>query len=278
MNLREALIAGSEHGTDRLSVEADRRLRRRLGLESVTSTRRVWVWPALGAFAAAAILVIVLWNNRSTNEPAKTAVVATDGSAEAVEPWANVHIYSAQGTQVTKHDDRLVLADGSIEIVRKDQKPMIVDVPQGRVVIASYRSRITADRESFTILLDDGTGHYTDVAGNTYPIVSNVEFVWPRPAVAPPAPAPMKSKRGRANLAPGETPPVGESTAPPSLTPPIRRPDTPCTYKSDCDPGATCRKNEHGESVCMGNGGEAAACWFDNDCLSNLCVSRRCAP
>lgn len=289
MNLRDALIAGSAHGTDRLSVDADRRLRRRLGLESAAS-RRVWVWPALGAFAVAAAIAIVVFTRPS--ERTQVATPATDTlevaatSPSATVSWLGATIVASPGTHVEKRGDGLVLAHGAIEIQRTDVKPMVVTVPMGRAVFASYRSSIKATPESVVITLGDGTGHFTDASGQTYPLGPAAALVLPAPSAAVPAAPPavvppstqVKPPRGRVNLAPGETPPATESSGPPSLTPPIVRPDTPCTYKSDCAEGATCRKNEHGESVCMGHGGEGAACWFDNDCTSNLCVSRRCAP
>jgi len=311
MNLRDALLAGSEHGTDRLSVDADRRLRRRLGLESAVSPRRVWVWPALGAFAAAAVLVVVLLQKKGPNESTRGATttaafvdvskqrwdgIVTAGTLEvyatsptsATVTWLDTSITAAPGTKLARMDDGLVMVNGEIQIQRGNVKqPMVVNVPMGRAEFASYRARIKADVESVTFVLDDGSGHFTDTHGQDHPVTAGVPLVLPLPAVRTgsaderPVDVPSnqtKPARGRANLAPGETPPVGESSGPPSATPPIRRPDTPCTYKSDCEEGATCRKNEHGESVCMGHGAEGAACWFDNDCLSNLCVTRRCAP
>jgi len=165
---------------------------------------------------------------------------------------------------------------------------VIVDVPMGRVVIAAYRSSVTADRESVTILLDDGTGHYIDAEGQTHPLIPAVPLVSPPPSEMPvragsaeesSAPAAVPPSRtqpkGRATRGADSTVPAG-SSGPPGATVP-RRPDVPCTFKSDCEAGATCRKNESGASVCMGNGADGAACWFDSDCLSNSCAQRRCA-
>jgi hypothetical protein len=166
---------------------------------------------------------------------------------------------------------------------------MSVVVPMGRVVIGSYRSSVIADLDSVTILIDDGSGQYIDGDGQAHPLVPGTLLVWPPPQgerdsapdASPPAlvPPSRKHTNGRTTVRPGQgSSATVENLGPPGLTPPSvpRRPDVPCTFKSDCDPGATCRENERGESVCMGNGGEGAACWFDNDCLSRRCAGRRC--
>ena len=310
MNLRDALIAGSEHGIDRLSIDADRRLRRRLGLESTRAAlpRRTWVWPALGLAAAAALLLVYVRMRPTDEEPAVAMTGFVDSSAQrwdgtlttdtldvgatspasATVTWRDAAITAAPGTKLTaRPDGGLVLASGAIRIARSHARSMVVDVPLGRAVFASYRSSITANRDAVTIVLDDGGGQFTDATGHTHALAPATPLVLPlavrtepaqdsgAPGIAPPVP-PRPAPR-RLPPAPSEAPPVPAPSGPPGLTPPRRRPDTPCRYKSDCDPGATCRKNEDGDSVCMGNGGEGAACWFDSDCVSKTCVSRRCA-
>lgn len=310
MNLRDALLAGSEHGTDRMSVASDRRLRRRLGLESArasTSARRVWLAPALAACAVAAVVAVVIMT-RPSSEPtpvvaagfvdvsktrwggtvtADTIEVHASSPAAATVRWRNIAIIAKPDTRLTaRTDGGLVLARGAIQIVRTDITPQIVDVPQGRVLIASYRSSIAVDRESVTISLDDGSGHFIDADGQSHPLSPGVLLVSPPPSV-PSAPETSDGSGGSPSQQPPTRPrgrptplpmaPPDEPSGPPGVTParPLR-PDAPCTFKSDCDPGATCRKNESGASVCMGNGAEGAACWFDTDCLSHRCVQRHC--
>jgi hypothetical protein len=319
MKFRDALLAGPEHGTDRLPVEIDRRLRRRLGLESgrvPASTRPVWLRPVIAAFAVAAVVVAVIYYRpaQPSERPQRVAVgfvdiskapwlgtvtgneidVRADSPASATVTWVNAAIVAAPGTRMaTTSAGSLVLTQGAIQIQRKEAKPMFVDIPMGRVVIAAYRSSVIADRQSVTILLNDGTGHYVDAEGQTHPLVPDAPLVWPptdgqregtgsAPDASAPAAVPPSRKRanGRTTVAPApissELPP--EQEGPPGATIPSvpRRPDVPCTFKSDCEPGSTCRKNESGESVCMGNGGDGAACWFDSDCLSQRCTQRRC--
>ncbi len=285
MNFTDALRV--QHGTDRMSVEADRRLRRRLGLESAPAARRVWVWPALGAFAVvAAIVAFVLFGSRETTAP--TPAVAAIGPEGGTMTWRNASVVAAPGTQLTTSPaGELQLRRGEIQIHRSEVTPIAVTVPMGRVVIAAYHSSIKADRESFTFVIDDGSGEFVDANGQTHPLVPGVPLVSPKPSTAvdvkkpapPPAPAPpappMPKKQTK--LAPGLTPSTApvESSGPPGMTVP-RRPDEPCTFKSDCAEGQTCRKNEDGISVCMGRGLEGAACWFDNDCVSRTCEQRRC--
>ena len=269
MNFRDALVA--DHGADRMSVDMDRRLRRRLGLEAA-APRRVWLRPAIAGFAVAAVALAVIVY------PKKEARVDREVSAT---------ITSTPGTRVTKTSERTVLlTHGSIDIARKEATPMFVDVPVGRVVIGAYRSTITATPESVTITLYDGHGHYDDANGQSHPLVPNVPFSWPPPLTktaipAMPTPAVVPPSRKHASTTTVGPPPVEQPipASPPGETPPSVPPhaDMPCTYKSDCDDGQTCRKNERGESVCMGKGGEGAACWFDNDCLSQHCENRRCA-
>jgi hypothetical protein len=274
MNFRDALLA--DRSADRMPVDMDRRLRRRLGLEVAASSRRVWLRPALAGLAVAAVALAVIAYPKQGHEVAA--------------PTSEATIVAAPGTRVVKTSARTVLlTHGAIELKRKDATPMFVDVPVGRVVIAAYHSTITADRESVTITLYDGTGHYDDANGQSHPIAPNTPFVWPllttkttksaiptarTPAVVSPA---RKQTSGTTVAAP----PVEQAfeEAPPGETPPSVPPhaDMPCTYKSDCDEGQTCRENERKESVCMGNGAEGAACWFDNDCLSQHCAQRRCA-
>jgi hypothetical protein len=311
MNLRDALVAGSEHGTDRLAVEADRRLRRRLGLESARATssaRRVWLRPALAAVALAAVVAVVVYQTRASDPALDVAAGFADASkarwagtvtrdtidvhesspASATVMWGNATIVAAPGSRLATSAEGLVLMQGAIQIQRSELTPLVVDVPRGRVVIAAYRASITADRESVTVLLADGTGHYIDAAGQTHLLVPAVPLALPppgarggsteessAPVVVPPS---QKQPRGRASDAPGFAPSTpAPSSGPPGMTPPSRRPDVLCTFKSDCEPGATCRKNERGASVCMGYGADGAACWFDGDCQSNRCTQRRCA-
>lgn len=309
MNLRDALSAGPEHGTDRMPIDADRRLRRRLGLETAPApsrARRVWI-PAFAAVALAALAFVVFSKTRESQPAAgfvdiskarwegtataDTIDVKASSPASATVTWRTAAIVAAPGTRLaTRADGDLVLAQGAIQIQRSDVKPFVVAVPMGRVVISAYRSSVTADRESLTILLDDGTGHFTDAQGQAHSLVPGVPLVSPPPPIetpppvptgsgssAPaPAPVPRKQPHGRTPIAPTVEPVPADSSGPPGLTVP-RRPDVPCTFKSDCAPGATCRKNEDGASVCMGNGLEGAACWFDGDCVSNTCSQRRCA-
>ncbi|MGE0401916.1 MAG: hypothetical protein AB7T06_34755 [Kofleriaceae bacterium] len=312
MNLREALLSGSEHGTDRLSVEADRRLRRRLGLES--AARRSWFVPAIAAFAvaAAAVLVLVKVAKQPSSEPARAVATGFvdvskrpwDGSvtadtldvhanspAPASVTWRNTAIVASPDTHLTARDDgALVLARGAIQLQRTEATPQIVDVPQGRVVIASYRSSIVVSRDEVTMSVEDGSGQFVDDAGHTHALRPGVPFVASTASAsapsAPPPPPPPPAPRPRDRETPRSMTPVPlepleplEPSGPPGATPPRPlRPDTQCTFKSECDPGATCRKNELGVSVCMGNGGEGAPCWFDTDCLSQSCTKRRCAP
>lgn len=293
MNFRDALLA--DQGADRLSVETDRRLRRRLGFDAPTSTRRVWLRPAMAAFAVAAVaLVVILYPAKQSHESPQSVAtgfqeidVPANSPASATVPWGNATVVAAPGTRLTARSaSTLSLAHGAITVQRKDATPMVVDVPMGRVVIAAYRSTVTADRESVTITINDGTGHYDDADGQSHPLVPNAPLVWPPPTVdrqpdiVPDASTPAPSRKpanGRSSVVPAPvSPPIQE--APPGETKPSvpHRPDAPCTFKSDCDEGQTCRKNERGESVCMGNGAEDAACWFDNDCISQHCVQRRC--
>lgn len=264
MNFRDALLA--DQGADRMPVDMDRRLRQRLGFE--TRPRRVWLRPAIAGLAvAAAALALIFY-------PAKQAHVDRPVTATAT-------ITAAPGTRVTRtSENTILLTRGSIEVARKDGKPMFVDVPMGRVVIAAYRSTVTVDPDRVTILLSDGSGHYDDANGKSHPLVANAAFVWPPPKPTAPAivPPPPRNRSNGTRNAPAPVPtPLPQ--APPGETPPAVLPhaDMPCTFKSDCDDGQTCRKNERGESVCMGNGADGAACWFDNDCLSQHCVQRRCA-
>ncbi len=314
MKFRDALLAGPEHGADRLPVEADRRLRRRLDLDATPSPRRVWLRPALATFAVAAVaLVIIYFRSPQPTEPAPRVAVGfvdvskarwsgtvttteidvrADSPASATVAWADAAVIAAPGTRLTTTSaSALSLTHGAIQIQRTDAMPMFVDVPLGRVVIAAYRSSVSTDRESVTILINDGTGHYIDANGQPHPLVPNAPLVWPPPAdgqrdradeapaepgTAPrsAAPVPVQSPQPE----PEPEPEPGPEPGPPVLVPSVpRRPDVPCTFKSDCDPGATCRKNESGASVCMGNGSEGAACWFDSDCLTQRCVQRRCA-
>lgn len=322
MKFRDALLAGPEHGTDRLPVETDRRLRRRLGLEAgraSASTRPVWRRPAFAALAAVAvatIVAVVISRPTQPSQPAQRVATAfvdisksrwsgtvtdreldvrADSPASATVTWVNAAIVAAPGTRMaTTPAGSLVLTKGGIQIQRTEAKPMSVDVPMGRVVIAAYRSSIAADHHSVTILLDDGIGHYVDAEGNTHPLVPGEQLVWPpadrpqedtnpAPDASAPSGGPPSRKRANSRATVVPTPaapePPAEQSGPPGLTAPTvpRRPDVACTFKSDCEPGATCRKNEHGESVCMGNGGDGAACWFDGDCLSQRCVQRRCS-
>ncbi len=314
MNLRDALLAGSEHGTDRMSVASDRRLRRRLGLESAPasrSARRVWLAPALAACAVAAVVAVVIMT-RPSSEPASVAAagfvdvsktrwdgtvttdtieVRADSPVAATVMWRNIAIIAAPDTRLTaKTDGVLVLSRGAIQIDRADITPQIVDVPQGRVLIASYRSSIAVDRETVTISLDDGSGHFIDAEGQIHTLSPGVPLVSPPPPVpstpetsdgsggsnAPVRPPAPRRERPTPLLPMAPLVP-NEPSGPPGVTPAVPlRPDAPCTFKSDCDPGATCRKNETGASVCMGNGAEGAACWFDTDCLSHRCVRRHC--
>lgn len=329
MNLRDALLAGPEHGTDRLSVDADRRLRRRLGLESARApARRAWLVPALAACAVAAVALVLVVHQRATEptDPADTGhTVATgfvdvsrsrwDGTvtsdrlevaatspAPARVTWRDAAITAAPATRLAaRPDGHLVLERGAIQLARTSAggaplADLIVDVPQGRLVIAAYRSSITVDRESVAIFLDDGSGQFIDEDGHAHALHPGAPWIAPSaapgatgsatgssapaPAPAPAAPAPTSRPRDRAVPPPIEAVPYepSEPLGPPGVTPrqPLR-PDAPCTFKSDCDPGATCRKNEFGASVCMGNGGESAPCWFDTDCLSHRCIQRRCA-
>lgn len=266
MNFRDALLA--DHGADRLPVDADRRLRRRLGLEA--RPRRVWLRPAVAAFAVAAVaLVVILYPAKQRHEVARATSEPT--------------IVAAPGTRMVKTSARTVLlTHGSIEVRREETTPMFVDVPVGRVVIAAYHSTVTVDPERVTILIGDGSGHYEDANGRAHRLVPRTLFVWPPPAAPKPAspaiPTPAPHEKPRRPVAPV---PIEETLpqAPPGETPPSVPPhaDMPCTFKSDCDEGQTCRQNERKESVCMGNGAEGAACWFDNDCLSQHCVQRRCS-
>lgn len=318
MRFRDALLAGPEHGTDHLPVEIDRRLRRRLGLEPgrvSASTRPLWLRPAIAAFAIAAAVVAVIYYRpaQPSQPPQRVAAglvdissapwlgtmtgnaidVRADSPASATVTWVDAAIVAAPGTRMaTTSAGSLVLTQGAIRIQRTEVMPMFVDVPMGRVVFAAYRSSVIADRQSVTILLDDGTGHYVDAKGQTHPLVPNVPLVWPprdspregtgsAPGASAPAAAPPSRSRanGRTTVAPAPVSselPAGQG--PPGATIPSvrRRPDVPCTFKSECEPGSTCRKNESGESVCMGNGGDGAACWFDSDCLSQRCTQRRC--
>jgi hypothetical protein len=328
MKFRDALVAGPEHGTDRLPVEIDRRLRRRLGLESGRvsgSTRPVWLRTAIAGFAVAAVVVAVIYyRSAQQSQPAQRVAagfvdiseapwsgtvtgneidVRDDSPASATVTWVNATIVAAPGTRMaTTSAHSLVLTRGAIQIQRTEAMPMFLDVPMGRVVIAAYRSSVIADRQSVTFLLGDGTGHYVDAEGKTHPLVPDVPLGWPPPdgqrqgtgsaadASAPAAvPPSRKRSTGRSTLrsvgADGAVAPApvsselpAEQGGPPGATiPPVpRRPDVACTFKSDCEPGWTCRKNESGESVCMGNGGDGAACWFDSDCLSQRCTQRRC--
>jgi hypothetical protein len=263
MNFRDALLA--DQGADRLPVEMDRRLRQRLGLE--TRARRVWVRPAIAAFAVAmAALVVILY-------PAKQA-----HHARVASPVTTT-ITAAPETRVARTSPNTVLLmHGTIDVERKDVTPMLVDVPMGRVVIAAYHSTIKVDPESVTITLYDGSGHYDDSNGQSHPLTPHTPLVWPPPPTtkaAMPTPAPVPPP-ARKHASTHVEQPIVE--APPGETPPsVPHADMPCTYKSDCDEGQTCRQNERKESVCMGNGAEGAACWFDNDCLSQHCVQRRCS-
>jgi hypothetical protein len=311
MNVRDALQAGPEHGTDRLPVDIDRRLRRRLGLEAdpARSMRAVWQRPAIGAFALAAIIAIVVLVRRTpSSEPAHVAAtgfvdvtkgswsgtvtadaidVQTDSPTSATVTWNDTTLVVAPGTRVTRTlAGNLALAHGGLQLARKDGTPMFVDVPVGRVVIAAYHSSIKADHQSLTVLIDDGTGHYVDPDGHAHALVPSSPLVWPPPA--PPSltapsdasakgsadPTPPRRHDGRTNVGTGSS----SAPSPPELpaTPAPAAPAASCTFKSDCEPGQTCRKNEAGESVCMGNGGAGAACWFDGDCLSQHCTQRRC--
>lgn len=263
MNFRDALLA--DQGADRLPVDMDRRLRQRLGLEA--HARRVWVRPAVAAFAVAmAALVVILY-------PPKQAQHARVASA------VTTTITATPGTRVTRTSPNTVLLmHGTIEMERKDATPMLVDVPMGRVVIAAYHSTIKVDPESVTITLYDGGGHYDDPNGQSHVLAPNTPLVWPPPPTtkaAMPTPAPVPPPARKHASAHVEEAIVA---APPGETPPsVPHADMPCTYKSDCDEGQTCRQNERKESVCMGNGAEGAACWFDNDCVSQQCVQRRCS-
>jgi hypothetical protein len=319
MKLQDALLAGSDHGSDRMSVEADRRLRRRLGLESApatVSTRPVWFRPAIAAFAVAAVVVAVIYfRPRQQSQPTPSVVAAfvdvskapwsgtvtgneievlADSPASATVTWVNASIVAAPGTRMAASSaGSLVLTHGAVQIQRTESKPMFVDVPMGRVVISAYRSSVTVDPESVTILINDGTGHYVDADGQAHALSPDAPLVWPPEdgprqgkgsspdETIPAEPPPSRRVDHRRSVVPGPGPSEQstEHSGPPGMTPPSvpRRPDVPCTFKSDCEPGATCRKNEDGNSVCMGNGGEGAACWFDNDCLSRRCVQRRCA-
>ena len=273
MNFRDALVA--DHGADRMSVDMDRRLRRRLGLEAPASSGRAWLRPAIAGFAVAAVALAVIVYPRPQSH---------------VERPVTATITATPGTQATRtSESTILLTRGSIDVARIDAKPMFVDVPMGRVVIAAYHSTVTVDPERVTILLSDGSGHYDDANGQSHPLAPKTMFVWPPPlpsssALPPPvhipaqpartranaiAPAPLASPKAELQAPPGETAPTVPAPGPPHA-------DMPCTFKSDCDEGQTCRKNELGESVCMGKGAEGAACWFDNDCLSSQCVQRRC--
>ena len=161
MNLREALLAGPAHGTDRLSVEADRRLRRRLGLESSrAAARRAWLVPAFAACAVAAVAIVVLVQQHSS---APRHAVATGFVDVSTTRWAGavttdtleVDANSPAAARVTRNDaditaapgtrlsartgGHLALARGAIQLERTSAAPpivdLIVDVPQGRVVI-----------------------------------------------------------------------------------------------------------------------------------------------
>ena len=296
MKLRDALLAAPTHGLDRMSVEADRRLRRRLGLEAATR-RPAWRRPAIAAFAVAAVvggLVVIVDGPARPAPPAPPAMVAlldgaldvrADSPTSTTVTWRDATIVAAPGTHVaTTATGGLVLTRGAIEIA--SARPYIVDLPQGRVVIAAAHAQLRADREEVTLLLADGRGQFTDADGQPHALVPDAPVVWP-PA-APPRdgagepprpPAPVPPPRGRAAVT-GRVPvapAAPELRAPPA--PPLRpsTPGVPCTYKSDCDPGATCRQDDAGASVCMGNGGVGAACWFDGDCRSHRCTQRRCA-
>jgi hypothetical protein len=320
MNLRDALLAASEHGTDRLPIDADRRLRRRLGLENARASgasRRVWLRPALAVAALAAIVAVVLFQTRQSRPAHDEAAGFVDiskarwegtvtgdaidvhaGSPQsATVTWRRAAITAAPGTRLaTSREGGLVLAHGAIRIQRTEDTPVVVAVPMGRVVIAAYRASVTTDRKSVTILLDDGSGHFIAADGQTHRLVPAVPLVSPPAASAPPTdsaeesgdpvvvPPSPKRPPGRATIAPGGLGPDGslvpaQASGPPRATVPSesRRLDVPCTFKSDCAPGATCRKNEDGASVCMGNGLDGAACWFDSDCMSHSCTQRRCA-
>lgn len=282
MKFRDALLAGPDHGADRLPIETDRRLRRRLGLDApASSRRRVWLRPAIATFAVAAVALAIFYYQQPSESRQRASGTVADSGASGTTKWANATIVAAPGTRMTTTtSNTLSLAEGAVQIERTDTVPMLVEVPMGRVVIAAYRSSVTVDRESVTILINDGTGHYVDADGQSHPLVVNAALVWPPP---PTIPAPTPPPRKRENRTPASVAPAPASSpeqfAPPGETkssiPP--RPDAPCTFKSDCDQGQTCRKNERGESVCMGKGGEGAACWFDNDCVSQHCNQRRCA-
>jgi hypothetical protein len=272
MNFRDALVA--DHGADRMPVDMDRRLRRRLGLEVAGTSRRAWVWPAIAGFAVAAVALAVL--------------VYPKPQSHIAPQSASVTITASPGTRVTKtSENTILLTHGSIELERKDATPLLVDVPMGRVVIAAYHSTVTVQPESMTILLDDGTGHYDDANGQSHALAPKTLFRWPPPTTktaipAAPTPATVSPAGNRASGRAVAPPHLEQQESPPGETPPSAPPapqhaDMPCTFKSDCDDGQTCRKNERGESVCMGKGGEGAACWFDNDCLSQHCAQRRCA-
>ena len=297
MKLRAALLAAPTHGVDRMSLEADRRLRRRLGLEAATR-RPAWRRPAIAAFAVAAIvggLVVSVDGPARPAHPTRSAMAAlvdgaldvrADSPTSTTVTWRDATIVAAPGTHVaTTATGGLVLTRGAIEIASAGARPYIVDVPQGRVVIAAAHAQLRADREEVTLLLDDGAGHYVDAAGQPHALVPGRALVWPPVARAPDgageparAPAPVPRPRGGVTVT-GRVPvdpAAPELRAPPA--PPLRpsAPGVPCTYKSDCDPGATCRQDAAGASVCMGSGGVGAACWFDGDCRSHRCTQRRC--
>lgn len=280
MNLRDALLA--THETDRMPAEVDRRLRRRLGLESAraASPRRVWLIPAFAGLAAVAVIVVLLVKpdaveptsppavSSSSTVPA-SSVAATAGSASTeTMTWRDASIVPTPGTRVRASDSALVLEQGEIDIQRTDTKPMLVEVPTGRVVIAAYRSSVKASAESVTIVVHDGTGEYTDATGKTHALVPGKALVQPPPA------SPRKVERA----------PVGPRARATEVAPPVETPaptvapraGVACTFKSDCQAGQTCRKDEHGASVCMGNGSAGDACWFASDCVSQRCEQRRC--
>lgn len=313
MNLRDALLAAPTHDADRMPADVDRRLRRRLGLEAApsASTRPAWLRPALGGFAvaavAAAVLLFVVNTDTVATSPPPTTLqgkgpplaaaaglvdvseaawngtvtadeldVRSDSATSATVTWRDASIVAAPGTRMRVASAGLVLAQGAIEIQRTTTHPLAVDVPQGRVVIAAYRSSVTADRESVTILVNDGTAKYTDAAGQARTLVPGMPLVYPPPASAAPAPAPKRTTgrtSGAARVEPSAPDAEPAEPRPPSSTP---RAGVACTFKSDCQAGQTCRKDERGQSVCMGNGLAGAACWFHSDCQSQRCVQRRC--
>ena len=159
MKFRDALLAGAEHGTDRLPIEIDRRLRRRLGLESgrvPASTRPVWLRPMIAAFALAAALVAAIYHRpaQPSEPPQRVSAgfvdisrapwlgtvtgneidVRADSPASATVTWGNAAIVAARGTRMaTTSAGSLVLTKGAIQIQRTDAMPMFVEIGRAHV-------------------------------------------------------------------------------------------------------------------------------------------------